>query len=256
MDHSISNKKEQQSASNFREPQFHAAKSFKRKPSFADDRVGKYRKIRILSPPNDLPTGEKIVSYCRLLQDDELYVMRAFARHASQCSTCAHPYVTYRKGGTLCSEGHQRALDVAQYVFNIKAGQTFSIVDLDGNRRVEMEIPADYAVVRELLKAMERGLCPRRKVPTMSYDNIHTIPPGIIQPTFEHQRPQEPRSIRKPRSTPTPAKTVSMGKTDDIPIWQVDHATSVAPTYFAAPEINVEYADTVVPVGDESNEAN
>ena len=255
MDHSISNKKKQQSASDFREPQLHAAKSFQRKRPLADDRVGKYRKIRILSPPNDLLTGEKIVSYSRLPHDDELYVMRTFARHASQCSICAHPYVTYLKGDTLCSIGHQRALDVAQYVFN-KAGQTFSVVDLDGNRRVQMEIPADCVVVRELLKAVERGLRLPRKVPTMSYDTTHPIPPGIIQPTFEHQRPQEPRSIRKPRITHTLAKAFSMEKTYDIPIWQAGRATSVAPTCFTAPEINVEYADTVIPIGDESNKAN
>ena len=178
MDHSISNKKEQQSASNFREPQLHAAKSFKRKRPLADDRVGKYRKIRILSPPNDLLTGEKIVSYSRLPHDDELYVMRAFTRHASQCSICAAPYVIYLKGDTLCSKGQKRALDVTQYVFN-KARQTFSVVDLDRNRTVQMEIPADCAVVRELLKAVERGFRLRRKVPTMSYDNTHPISPGI-----------------------------------------------------------------------------
>ena len=136
-------------------------------------------------------------TYSRLPHDDELYVMKAFARHASHCSTCAHPYEVHRKGGSLCSKGHQRALDVTQYVLN-KAGQTFSVVDLEGNRRVQMEIPADCAVVRELLKAMERGLRLRRKVPLTSYDATYHVPPRVIQPTFEHRRPQEPRYIRKP----------------------------------------------------------
>ncbi|KAL9071209.1 MAG: hypothetical protein Q9161_004386 [Pseudevernia consocians] len=136
-------------------------------------------------------------TYSRLPHDDELYVMKAFARHASHCSACAHPYEVHRKGGSLCSKGHQRALDVAQYVFN-KAGQPFSVVDLDGNRRVQMEIPVDCAAVRELLKAMERGLRLRRKVPVTSYDETYHVPPRVIQPTFEHRRPQEPRYIRKP----------------------------------------------------------
>ena len=136
-------------------------------------------------------------TYSRLPYDDELYVMKAFTRHASHCSTCAHPYDVHRKGGSLCSKGHQRALDVAQYVFN-KAGQTFSVVDLDGNRRVQMEIPADCAVVRELLKAMERGLRIRRKVSVTSCDETYHISPRVIQPTFEHRAPEEPRSIRKP----------------------------------------------------------
>ena len=136
-------------------------------------------------------------TYSRLPHDDELYVMKAFTHHASHCSTCAHPYDVYRKGGSLCSKGHQRAQDVAQYVFN-KAGQTFSVVDLDGDRRVQMEIPADCAVVRELLKAMERGLRLRRKVSVTSYDETYHVPPRVIQPTFEHRRPEEPQDIRKP----------------------------------------------------------
>ena len=136
-------------------------------------------------------------TYSRLPHEDELYVMKGYARHASHCSACAHPYEVHRKGGSLCSKGHQRALDVAQYVFN-KAGQTFSVVDLQGDRRVQMEIPADCAVVRELLKAMERGLRLRRKVAIISYDEAYQVPPGVVQPTFEHQRPQEPRYVRKP----------------------------------------------------------
>ena len=154
LDHMMSNKKEQQSASELREPQLHAAKSFKRKRPLADDKIGKYRKIRIISLPNGLLTGEKTVSCSRFPHDEELYVMQAFTRHASHCSTCAHLYGVHRKDGSLCSKGRQRALDVAQYVFN-KAGQTFSVVDLDGNRRVQMEILAHCSVVQELLKAVE-----------------------------------------------------------------------------------------------------
>lgn len=139
-------------------------------------------------------------TYSRLPHDDELYVMKAFARHASHCPSCTHPYEAHRKGSTLCSKGHQRALDVAQYVF-AKSGQTFSAVDLEHNRRVQMEIPADCAVVRELLKAMERGLRLRRKVPvasSSSYEETYRAPPRVVQPTFEHRHPQEPRYIRKP----------------------------------------------------------
>ena len=145
-------------------------------------------------------------TYSRLPHDDELYVMKAFTRHASHCSTCAHPYDVHRKGGSLCSKGHQRALDVAQYVFN-KAGQTFSVVDLDGNHRVQMEIPADCAVIRELLKAIERGLRLRRKVPTTSYDETYHNSPRVIQPTFEHRPQQEPRSIRKPTVETAPSSS-------------------------------------------------
>ncbi|MCJ1453717.1 hypothetical protein MMC28_004065 [Mycoblastus sanguinarius] len=138
-------------------------------------------------------------TYSRLPHDDELFVMRAFARHCSHCAACAHPYEVHRQGRTLCSKGHQRAQDVAQYVFN-KAGQSFSVVDLEGNRRVQLEIPADCAPVRELLKAMERGLRLRRRVaPLVSYDETYPVAPRIPQSTNRDQeRPREPRYIRKP----------------------------------------------------------
>ena len=147
------------------------------------------------------------VTYSRLPRDDELYVMKAFARHASHCSACAHPYDVHRKGGSLCSKGHARALDVAQYVFT-KAGQAFSVVDLNGNQRVQMEIPADCIVVRELLKAMERGLRLRRKVQPISYDENYPIPPRIIH----HDRPlrEEQPEEREPRYVRTPTLETSL----------------------------------------------
>ena len=149
------------------------------------------------SPSRQVGFAPITATYSRLPHDDELYVMKAFARHASHCSTCARPYEVYRKGGSLCSKGHQRARDVSQYVVN-KAGQPFSVVDLEDDHRVQMEIPADCIVIRELLKALERGLRLRRKVPVTSQNESHRLPPRVIQPTFEHRRPQEPRYVRKP----------------------------------------------------------
>ena len=49
-------------------------------------------------------------------------------------------------------------------MFN-RDGKTFSVVDLDDNRKVQMEIPADCIIIRELLKAIECGLRLRRKIP-------------------------------------------------------------------------------------------
>ena len=113
--------------------------------------------------------------YSRLPHDDENYVMKAFARHASKCSSCAQPYEVYRQGGTLCSIGHQRALDVAQYVYN-KGGQAYSMVDREGNQRVQIEIPAGCEPVRSLLKAMERGLRIMKSTPPVSYDRTYYVP--------------------------------------------------------------------------------
>ena len=70
-------------------------------------------------------------------RDDELYVMQRFARHASHCVACAHPYTVDKTGGTLCPKGHQRAIDVIEYVI-AKEGKYHSVIDLEGNKRVEM----------------------------------------------------------------------------------------------------------------------
>ncbi|KAI4181162.1 MAG: hypothetical protein L6R41_006787 [Letrouitia leprolyta] len=139
-----------------------------------------------------------IPAYSRLPRDDELYVMKAFARHASHCSTCARPYEVHRNGGTLCSKGHQRALDVAQYIY-FKGGQSFSAVDRDGNNRVQVEIPANCETVRSLLKAMERGLRLRRKVQPVSFDETYPIPPRKLPSDYHDSSSlREPRYIRKP----------------------------------------------------------
>ncbi|KAL9007424.1 MAG: hypothetical protein Q9173_007302, partial [Seirophora scorigena] len=140
-----------------------------------------------------------IPAYSRIPRDDELYVMKAFARHASHCSACARPYEVHRQGGTLCPKGHQRALDVAQYIY-YKGGQSFSTLDQDGINHVHVEIPADCAAVRSLLRAMERGLRLRRVVQPVSYDKTYHILPRKL-PSDYHARPspiREPRYIRKP----------------------------------------------------------
>ena len=181
LDTLIPDEKQHQSASESREPQPHAAQSFKRKHDLADHRIRKYRKVRIHSPPDRLLTGEKIELDSRLLWDDALYAMKAFTRHAARCSTCAHPYYIRRKGRSLCSKGTQRALNVYQYILNSR-GQFVSANDLESN---QMEIPAFYNVARELLMAMERGLRVRRIIPITSYNKVHYIQPIIIKPTFK-----------------------------------------------------------------------
>ena len=140
--------------------------------------------------------------YSRLPRDDELYVMKAFARHARHCSSCARPYDTHKKGGSLCPKGHQRALDVAQYLYN-KQGEARSVVDREGNRTVQVEIPANCDVVRSLLKAIERGLRLRRVAPLQSYDSTYHIPARTLSQRVQPDRApgyhREPRYIRKPK---------------------------------------------------------
>ena len=120
--------KEQEPTSGLREIQILAAKALKRKRPATDDGVEMYRKIRIFSLPNGLPTGEEIVpeslalhqvdfaplsaSHTRLPDDDELDLLKTYAHHRCHCSVCVKPYEIFSTGNKFCSKGHQRALAV------------------------------------------------------------------------------------------------------------------------------------------------
>lgn len=144
--------------------------------------------------------------YSRQPRDDEAYVMRAFARHASHCDSCNDPYAVHRSGRTLCPKGHQRALDVAQYVYN-KRGKAYSLVDHEGNQRVQIEIPTGCDSVRSLLNAMERGLRIMKPTPSVSYDRTYYVAPrrptNVSRPSARELRletPQPPLSTNGPQS--------------------------------------------------------
>ena len=113
--------------------------------------------------------------YSRPARDDEAYVMKGFARHCSHCSQCANPYEASRRGEGLCDKGFARAQSVAEYVYS-KRGQAYSYVDLEGNQRVQIEIPPGCSPVRDLLKVMEKGLLKRRPSKPVSYDSTYFIP--------------------------------------------------------------------------------
>lgn len=134
--------------------------------------------------------------YSRQPHDDEVYVMKAFAHHAYRCASCAQPYQVHLDGRTLCDQGHQLARDVAQYVYN-KGGKAYSLVDREGSQLVQIEIPVGCEVVRDLLKAMERGLRLRRRAPAVSYDATYHVAPRpverrsrieIVEPSRPHRK--------------------------------------------------------------------
>ncbi|MCJ1477768.1 hypothetical protein MMC13_006441 [Lambiella insularis] len=153
-------------------------------------------------------------AYSRLPRDDEAYVMKAFARHASHCSTCTNPYQVHLRGGTLCPKGHQRALDVAQYVYN-KGGQAYSVVDREGHQRVQIEIPVGCDSVRSLLRAMERGLRIMRGAPSVSYDRSYYVAP---RPAVIQREPSSSSYRKKPRleTAEPPAWAVKGGRAESV----------------------------------------
>jgi hypothetical protein len=111
--------------------------------------------------------------------ENELQAIYRFASHASHCLQCAHPYEVHVAGGTLCDRGHRYAQNVATYVYN-KAGKAYSVMDRDdGLAPTQVEIPVNCGAVRELLKAMERGLRVRQP-PVVSYDRTYPVAPRVV----------------------------------------------------------------------------
>ena len=131
-------------------------------------------------------------NFCRPARDDEEFVMREFAIHAAKCRQCRSPYQVHLAGERLCDRGHALALDVAQYIYS-KAGKAFSLIDRERTEeRVQIEIPKGCDVIRDLLKAVDRGMRLRRKQelkPVVSHDRTYHVPDRPI----ERRREPEPR---------------------------------------------------------------
>lgn len=114
-------------------------------------------------------------------RDDELYVMMVFERHASHCARCEDPLHAYRVGRSLCPRGMQRAVDVTSYLCN-RHGDTYSVAGFESPRRTGIKIHRDYAAVRGLLVAVERGmqLCQKQTMPRPTvhhyYDRTFAVP--------------------------------------------------------------------------------
>lgn len=154
------------------------------------------------SPPAKMPsfiTPRHVLfdlnpGYSRPARDDEAYVMKAWTRHTSHCAQCARPYELYKRGGTLCPKGQQRARAVADYLYN-KEGEVYSLVDQERRQSTRVEIPAGCDSVRDLLKALERGFLQQSQPPVESYDRTYLIAPRRRR---TQPRTDEPRYIRKP----------------------------------------------------------
>jgi len=128
-----------------------------------------------------------IVSFCRPARDDEDFVMRSFASHASRCYRCADPYRTYKVNNTLCDRGHAYARDIRQYIY-AETGQLFSVTDAQTGARVQVEVPAGYKAVRGLFKAINEGL------------KVEGISEAKEGPVIQSQDTHHVRAKRRPKA--------------------------------------------------------
>lgn len=141
--------------------------------------------------------------YSREARDDERFVMRQFCSHAKRCEVCCTPYETHMAGGSLCDRGLRYALNVFQYIYN-KGGKAYSLVDREREQRVQVEIPAGCGILRDLLRAIDRGMRLSSRAPVVSYDQNYYV---AERPVRTETRPaayaivERPVSPRRHRST-------------------------------------------------------
>ncbi|KAL4754517.1 hypothetical protein BDW72DRAFT_166377 [Aspergillus terricola var. indicus] len=138
--------------------------------------------------PAPIVTTEPSVLPVRELADDEYFVMMSFERHAAHCYTCNDPRRAQADGETLCRRGTEYALDVAAYLYS-KNRKSFSVVDRDLNQPTLVNIPRRCIATRDLLLALEDGLCLRKEKekekekapavqkPVISYDRTYHVAP-------------------------------------------------------------------------------
>ncbi|ETN39904.1 uncharacterized protein HMPREF1541_06130 [Cyphellophora europaea CBS 101466] len=112
----------------------------------------------------------------RRLREDERAVCNSWSKHAAKCSHCRYPVDVWRKGGKLCDRGRMYAIDVAQYIYS-KGGRPYSVIDKAAyGQRNEIEMPTEYAAVRELVRAFDKGLTLASKSkPVISQDRDYYV---------------------------------------------------------------------------------
>lgn len=132
-------------------------------------------------------------------RDDELFVIRTYARHADHCSRCAAPYESYCEDIPLCEKGNRLAREIVKYIY-LKGGKPYSVVDREHYQRVQVEIPSGCEVIRDLLLAVQRGLHVRQNTPLISYDPTYFVPerrspaPAVRAPASEYD-PEEEKAL-------------------------------------------------------------
>ncbi|PWY83796.1 hypothetical protein BO94DRAFT_536474 [Aspergillus sclerotioniger CBS 115572] len=172
---------------------------------------------RSTTMPHPVEQPAEPVVLVRDLEADEQLVISQFERHASHCSQCADPMTVLEEKLLLCKRGNQYARDVVDYLRS-KNGKIYSVVDLEHNRTTLVKVPLKNAAARQLLLAIEQGLCVLPKTssvtppPVISYD---PAPPRRAS-TQENMActtiiEREPRSLKRrrvivytsPRSSPS-----------------------------------------------------
>jgi hypothetical protein len=146
---------------------------------------------------------DPVTGLSRPVNTAESWAAYDFEMHARKCAYCKDPYEVHRSHGQLCDVGHRLAQDVAHFIYNRADGLTYSTVEED-HKLVRVEIPASYDEVRGLLKAIERSLRHRSRIPFVSQDRTYHIAARIPAPqrtkSVKVEQASKIKSKPRPRS--------------------------------------------------------
>ncbi|PSN61897.1 hypothetical protein BS50DRAFT_148013 [Corynespora cassiicola Philippines] len=132
----------------------------------------------------------------RPLNTNEFWAIHDFEMHARKCTYCNDPYEVFKSHNRLCDTGHGFAKDAAKLLYNKSDGNTYSTL-LERSKTVHVEIPAGYAQIHGLFKAIEKSTRSRR-VPFVSREEISYV---AAQPSSQPSGKDRTGSSTKPIKT-------------------------------------------------------
>ncbi|KAK2854388.1 hypothetical protein FQN49_005137 [Arthroderma sp. PD_2] len=123
------------------------------------------------APTQGRPT---ILSHSRLPLSQEYHVMDRFAGHATRCKVCANPIEAISRGGSLCDRGIRHAHN---FILCIRSrdGRAYAAADIEFTPK-EIEIPSQFAVIDDLLRALDLGLLAKLQKPQPVVVNVSNAP--------------------------------------------------------------------------------
>jgi hypothetical protein len=160
-----------------------------------------------------------VTGISRPMTNEEHWILYYFETHAAKCKSCFDPLVVSKTGKRLCSEGHERAVEVARLIFRRKDGEVYSR-EKEDHKEVRVELPHDYIQTLSLLKAIQRSLKNgERFIKPKSHDKTYYVADRRPRTPERFARTPEPApryEVRIAEPSPEPAKVRSTPKRDDL----------------------------------------
>ena len=127
----------------------------------------------------------------RCPREDEISVMKCFAKHINICHTCLIPKETKRI--YLCPRGYGYAMDVRQYLY-LKEGKVLSVAD-HCQGEIEVEVPRRYDAICRILSRRQTSGHPCQSIPHTQTSKLSNSTPSRSRVSgLNSNRAQSPAS--------------------------------------------------------------